>query len=162
MFPGLRISYLVVPAPLIEAFQRAQLLHGRYPAILPQLALCDFIESGHFARHIRRMVVCYQERRAVLMDALNEYFGNSIEVTPGQSGLCLSVWWPCGKDAQMISTAARRQSLHVEPMTTFQIRNPVRSGALLGFAGFGVPALRESVRRLAKIVESDIDQRLSA
>lgn len=156
LFPALRISYLVVPQPLVEAFYRAQVLHGRYPAILPQLVLCDFIESGHFARHIRRMIVCYQERRAGLIDALNEHFGNSIEIEPGQSGLTLTVWWGPGRDAQMISAAARKQSLHVEPTTTFQIRNPVRPGALLGFGGFTVPALRDGVRRLAKVVDNDL------
>jgi len=154
LFPALRISYLVVPASLVDAFAHAQALYGRYPAILPQLVLCDFIESGHFVRHIRRMVECYRERRAALVNALDEQFGSSIEITPEPVGLELTVWWRGGKDAQTIATAAGVQDIHVEPTSRFQIRNPVSPGAVLGFAAFDASTLRCAVGRLASAVDA--------
>jgi len=149
LFPALRISYFIVPPPLVDAFARAQVLHGRNPAILSQLVLCDFIESGHFVRHVRRMGECYRERRTALIDALNEHLGGSIEITPQPSGLELAVWWKGGRDAETIAAAAEAQNLYVEPISSFQIRNLVPSGTVLGFAAYNPPVLRNAVGRLA-------------
>jgi GntR family transcriptional regulator/MocR family aminotransferase len=54
LFPALCISYLVVPPSLVDAFTRAQAIFGGHPTIVSQVVLCDFMESGHFIRHIRR------------------------------------------------------------------------------------------------------------
>src|SRR5262249_59285475 len=70
MFPGLRIAFAVLPEALVDPFASALSLLSRYVPLLPQLALCDFIAEGHFARHLRRMRVLYAERREALLGAL--------------------------------------------------------------------------------------------
>jgi GntR family transcriptional regulator/MocR family aminotransferase len=50
MFPGLRLGYLVLPPPLVEAFQAARMLLDGHTAMTGQLALAEFIADGHFPR----------------------------------------------------------------------------------------------------------------
>jgi GntR family transcriptional regulator / MocR family aminotransferase len=153
LFPALRMSYLVVPPQLVDVFARAQAVYARWPAILPQLVLCDFIESGHFVRHVRRMAECYRERRAALMDAMNERLGGAVAITPSPCGLALAVLWQDGRDAETIAAAAEARNLRVGPISSFRIRNRVPSGSVLGFAAYDASALRNAVDRLAGVVE---------
>jgi GntR family transcriptional regulator/MocR family aminotransferase len=153
LFPALGISYLIVPPSLVDAFARVQAMYRRDPAILSQLVLCDFIESGHFVRHVRRMGECYRERCSALIDALNEYLGGVIEIAPQPSGLELAVWWKGESDAEIMAAAAEVQNPYVEPISSFRVRNAVPSGAVLGFAAYSALVLRNAVGRLSSAVE---------
>src|SRR5205807_6579523 len=55
LFPALRLGYLVVPAEMVDVFAAAESVSTHHPPLLEQAVLCDFINEGHFARHIRRM-----------------------------------------------------------------------------------------------------------
>jgi GntR family transcriptional regulator/MocR family aminotransferase len=152
LFPALSISYLVVPPPLVDVFARAQSLFGRSPTIVSQLVLCDFLESGHFVRHIRRMGECYRERRAALIDCLGAQFGSSIAVAPPEAGLALPVQWKSESDAATIAEAAAAEKLRVLPSSSFRIETPVAAGAILGFAAFDAAVLQNAVKRLADAI----------
>jgi GntR family transcriptional regulator/MocR family aminotransferase len=65
MFPSLRIGYLVVPVDLVDAFIKGRVMTDMHSSTIPQAALADFIEQGHFARHVRRMRKLYAERQAL-------------------------------------------------------------------------------------------------
>ncbi len=63
MFPGLRLAYAVVPERAVERVGRvARSMNAGMPTLL-QAAVADFIEQGHFARHLKRMRALYSERR---------------------------------------------------------------------------------------------------
>jgi GntR family transcriptional regulator/MocR family aminotransferase len=70
--PGLRLAWLAAPPHLIEAVVEAKRLTGGLSGVLDQLTLADFIESGGFDRHIRRMRLRYRRRRDLLVAALAE------------------------------------------------------------------------------------------
>jgi len=63
LFAGLRLGYVVVPDSQIAAFTAAcrRSLHGGCPELM-QAVVADFIEEGHFARHIKRMRALYAKR----------------------------------------------------------------------------------------------------
>jgi GntR family transcriptional regulator/MocR family aminotransferase len=153
LFPALGIGYLVVPPTVVDAFARAQALHGRNPAILSQLVLCDFIESGHFVRHVRRMGECYRERRAALIDVLKARLDGCVQIALQPCGLELAVWWKGINATQGVAAASRARLAYIEPMSSFQISGAVAPGAVLGFAAYGAPVLRNAVDRLASAVD---------
>ena len=45
-----------------------------------QEVLAEFIAEGHFARHIRRMRVLYNERRTALAESINKELGSIAEI----------------------------------------------------------------------------------
>jgi GntR family transcriptional regulator/MocR family aminotransferase len=153
LFPALCIGYLVVPPQLVDAFARAHASYGRNPPILSQLVLCDFIESGHFVRHVRRMGECYRERRAVLIDALRERLDGCVEIALQPCGLELAVRWKGERTAQAIAAASGAGLACVEPIPSSQGGSAVASGAVLGFAAYSPSMLRSAVDRLAGAVD---------
>jgi GntR family transcriptional regulator/MocR family aminotransferase len=75
LFPGLRLGYLVLPEGLVEPLVRARRLLAPLASTLDQATAADFLEEGHFARHVRRMRRLYGERRVALAAALTAAFG---------------------------------------------------------------------------------------
>src|SRR5262249_35358996 len=90
LFPALRVGYLVLPADLVPRFAAGREAMDIFPATLYQAVLTDFVNEGHFGRHLRRMRQTYRERRDALVQALGEELGGGLEVQGGQAGLHLA------------------------------------------------------------------------
>lgn len=70
--PSIRISYLVLPGPLMAQFQETL---GFYSCTVPsfeQYTLARFLEDGHFEKHINRMRKAYRATRNRLVDILTQ------------------------------------------------------------------------------------------
>jgi GntR family transcriptional regulator/MocR family aminotransferase len=78
LYPSLRVGYLVVPPSLWESFLDAREALDVFSPTLYQLALAEFLEEGHFARHLRRMRSIYQRRREALLEGLAEHCGDRL------------------------------------------------------------------------------------
>jgi GntR family transcriptional regulator/MocR family aminotransferase len=90
MGPGLRLGYVVAPRRLVESFRRMKMLMNNGQSWLEQAAMADFMASGEFGRHLRRIRQLYRERRDALLSALTKHFG-PCEVYGDQAGMHL-VW----------------------------------------------------------------------
>ena len=86
MFKSLRLGYLVVPPELSERFQSLHAELGPQASSVAQPAMAEFITSGQFAAHIRRMRRLYAKRRAFLLDRLVENCSGLITPQPANSG----------------------------------------------------------------------------
>jgi GntR family transcriptional regulator/MocR family aminotransferase len=90
MGPGLRLGYIVAPGRLVESFRRMKMLMNNGQSWLEQAAMADFMASGEFGRHLRRIRQLYRDRRDALLGALNKHFGEC-EIYGEQAGMHL-VW----------------------------------------------------------------------
>lgn len=86
---GLRLGYLVVPEMLIGPAREAKALLNHGQAWLEQAVLTEFIASGGFEHHLRRIRKLYMRRRDALIDALNAEFGEAA-VLGAEGGMHLS------------------------------------------------------------------------
>ncbi|HSJ04427.1 MAG: PLP-dependent aminotransferase family protein [Verrucomicrobium sp.] len=154
LFPNLRLGYVVLPSRLVEPFTVARSLGDRFPPLLDQAVLCDFITEGHFGQHIRRMREAHGERLATLMEtATTGPLAGLIDIAPIHAGMqtaghLRSQW----RDVDVAETAAR-QGVRSMPLSIFQLRRTDVNGLLLGFGGHRPEALREGARKLAKVLE---------
>lgn len=154
VFPGLRLGYLVVPADLVDVVAKVRDTVDMFPAPFLQAVAADFIAEGHFGRHLRRMRQLYRERRAALTSALTTAFGPDVELIGAPAGLHLVLALPV--DANDVAMAARagEAGLWVAPLSRCFVGAPTRRGLILGFGGTAPAALREAVKRLARVVAS--------
>ena len=148
LYPGLRIGYLVVPASLAAHFAAARnLLDGATPA-LSQLTLARFIESGHFAAHIRNMRSMYAVRQVSLAEAIHQHLSEWVTPVVTSGGLQMPCWLHEGIDEQQTLNAARRAGLNIAGMRQFWLTHPAPAGWLLGFAAFTPYETEQGVKRL--------------
>lgn len=145
LFPALRIGYLVLPVALVEGFIDVRLMMDIHPPLLEQTVLTDFINDGHFTRHLRRMRTIYAERRRVLLDAVA---GLPLQINAHSMGLHCTAWLPEGMQESALVAEAAAQELELWPISHFSTLPPNRAGVLLSYS-FGVEQIKEGVRRLA-------------
>ena len=134
LFPGLRLSYVVVAQSLVPQFELAcrRSVHGGCPELM-QAVVADFISEGHFSRHIKRMRTLYARRRALLAEALAPYSAEGFVVHLQDGGMHLLVDVREDLDDVVLASRARKAGFAVHALTAWRNGSPGRRGLLLGF-----------------------------
>jgi GntR family transcriptional regulator/MocR family aminotransferase len=152
LYPGLRLGYMVVPADLVDAFAAARRFIDVHPPLLPQAALADFIEEGHFGRHLRRMRMIYAERAQALSEAFDRYLSGMLSIAQPQAGMHTVAWITGKLSDRSVSEAAARQGVEARPLSVYSLgrRKP---GLVLGFGNVTPREIAEGARKLAQVIE---------
>lgn len=150
IFPSLRLGCVVAPKDLTDAFIAARALADRQSPSLDQAILADFINQGHFARHMRRMRSLYAERQQVLVEAAGRDLKELLEVAPAEAGMHLVGWLPEGISDTVASEKAARYGVDASPLSAYSARPRPRGGLVLGYTSVNARQIRDGVRRLAK------------
>jgi GntR family transcriptional regulator/MocR family aminotransferase len=154
LFPSLRLGYMVVPPALVDAFVAARAVSGRHSPTVEQAVLTDFIEEGHFGRHIRRMRALYRARQVALLGALREECGGLLEAGPTDAGLQLTARLPEGLDDRELVRAAAARGVEARPMSLFYAGKPGRPAVVLGYAAFDEGRIRWGAAQLSAAVRT--------
>jgi GntR family transcriptional regulator / MocR family aminotransferase len=152
LFPALRLGYVVLPESLIRPFLQAKSLLDRGAPTLMQAAVADFINEGHFERHLRHLRQSYGERRQVLEAALQSQLGNRVSWTAVPAGLHIMLHLDSQLDEVDVIRRAAAAGVNVYPGSTYYVRQPSPPAILLGFSGLNQADIEEGVARLATIL----------
>lgn len=151
MFPSIRLGYLVLPTSLVEVFSKAKWLADRQPPILTQAVLTEFIAAGHLERHLRKMRLCYERRRAVLVQTLYEYFGEAVEILGDSAGLHVMARLPLRlTDDEAVAKAA---GVSVEICSAqVQYETSRNTGEFVfGYTAINEAQIRDGIHRIANV-----------
>jgi len=154
LFPSLRVGYMVIPADLVDRFVAVRLIMDIAPPDFFQHVIADFMNEGHFARHLRRMRVLYREQRSALVQCVNEEPGSAVEVLGSEAGLHLPVAMKTSRSTSDVEIAERaaRQNLWLWPLSPYYAGKPSRSGFVLGFGGTRVEEIPPAVNILHRLL----------
>ncbi|MGH9381326.1 MAG: PLP-dependent aminotransferase family protein [Thermoanaerobaculia bacterium] len=148
--PGLRIGYLVLPPDLVDRFGLLRWTADISPPTFLQAVLTDFLNEGHFARHLRRMRKLYRERRSALVDAIRDLPGEGITVLGDRAGLHLVATLPASLRDVEVAARALEEGVKVLPLSTCYLGPDHRQGLVLGYGGTRADEIPSAVRRLAR------------
>ena len=152
MFPALRVGYLIAPEGLETAFAHAVRNTGQTVPQPVQGALAEFIETGHYGRHVRRMRALYSKRQALLFTLVREHLPDVLELVPCEAGMQVAGWFAGNLDDRAVAAAGARAGLALAPLSRYWLGPDGRAGLHLGYAGISEPVLEESVQRLAHVI----------
>jgi GntR family transcriptional regulator/MocR family aminotransferase len=130
--------------------------HGR---AADQLALADFLRSGQFGVHLRRMRRLYRGRRDLLVEALQRHAGDAITVHGSSAGIHLSLQF---LDRALVDThvaaAALEQGVVARALTahTTGLRQHGWNGLLLGYSQVDGADIDPLVKSLAQLIRGDL------
>lgn len=74
LLPSVRISYMVLPQPLLQYYLAVRNNYNQTASKIEQLALIQYINDGSMQKHIRKLRKVYSKKAKVLMDALKNEF----------------------------------------------------------------------------------------
>jgi GntR family transcriptional regulator/MocR family aminotransferase len=148
LFPAVRLGYMVIPTDLVDRFVAVRRALDVCPPSFNQAVLTDFINQGHFARHIRKTRMVYAERRSALVVAVEQEFGSRLPILGDEAGMNLAVKLPPGLADREISIRAAARNLWLWPLSTSYLGKPVHQGFILGFGSIKKSDIPTAVRRL--------------
>ncbi|MEM7650091.1 MAG: PLP-dependent aminotransferase family protein [Cyanobacteria bacterium P01_A01_bin.70] len=153
LFPALRLGYLVVPSAWIPLVSRAKWLCDRQSPLLAQYALADFFTEGHFERHIRRMRQLYNQRRQVLVNALQAAFGTSVTILGEKAGIHLMARLETGLPDEVIIQRAADVGVGLVSARGYYLAKPNAGEFILGYAQLDAAQIRQGIQRLAQALK---------
>ena len=146
--PGLRLGYLLLPQSLVEPFAITRRLNDQGSAILPQLALSHFIQSGEYERHVRRTRKAYRDSRGILVEALSRKLGDRARISGSETGSHL-VLWLNGHPFSQSENIVRRfveHGVYAQPLTPLYINPPAQAGLLIGYGSLTPDEIEQGVQ----------------
>lgn len=118
LFPGLRLGYLVGPAPFIREARALRASVIRHPPGHIQRTVAYYLSLGHYDALVRRTSKAYHERRQVIATALADE-GIPVVGEGAYGGSSVWVAAPTHVDSTALAARLRSQGVLIEPGTPF-------------------------------------------
>jgi GntR family transcriptional regulator / MocR family aminotransferase len=134
--PIVRLGFIVVPKALTAIFREERSNHGAPPSLMVQPALAEFMDTGAFAVHIRRMRRIYAGRREALIKQLAPADGRLFKLDASPSGLMLLLRLKETESDEAIAATLRGLNIETQTLSSHFAGTRKEQGLLLSFAGF--------------------------
>jgi GntR family transcriptional regulator/MocR family aminotransferase len=153
LFPALRLAYLVVPEAQVSRFQQTcQTFSSGGPA-LTQAIVSDFMNEGHFGRHIQRMRRLYAERRKIAADGLDAVLGQHLRIDPQPGGMHLVLRMKGHHTDRALAARMVQDGMASLALSERTVLPHAASALLLGFTNIDTPQrARELGRRILSLL----------
>jgi len=153
VFPGLRLGYLVAPAPLIDEARALRHLILRHPPGHAQRTLAYFMALGHYDAQIRRLRRHLAGRRMALQRALDRH-RLFTQTASHFGGTSFWVQGPDWLDARRLAERAAEAGVLIEPGDVFFRQDDPRLNYFrLAYSSIPETRIDEGIARLAAAVD---------
>jgi len=147
LMPALRVGYLVVPEQVVEPVLWAKQVSGGEAPLLTQATIAEFIESGHFSRHLRRMRQLYRDKWHRFQGRVAEELGGRVRPVAESAGMHLVL------EGEFDDVAThhwlKSRGFGSTPLSAHYIGSAARSGLVMGFASASEHQIEAGVRALS-------------
>lgn len=148
---------MALPDALLEPVLAAAGGNQFFVDALAQLTMADFINAGHYDRHIRRMRMRYRRRRDRLVDALAPF---DVEIRGLAAGLNALLTLPDGAEREVLQRAG---SAGIALVGLSAMRHPAAGpdvsdpdGVIVGFGAPADHAFTTAVEALCDVLEATL------
>ena len=152
MFPGLRLGYIVVPPDIVEAFLAMRSCIDLHPPAETQVVLDHFMADGHFARHLRRMLNLYRQRRDHFVAAASARLSDWLRLGPSAAGMHITGLFHEPIDDEAVWAAAQRHGAGISPLSRHFWAEPTLRGITFGFTHLPPDLIDRGLTRLAAAI----------
>lgn len=132
LLPAVRVGYLVVPEPLVDHFVHAKRINGGESPLLLQATIAEFIETGQFTRHLRRMRQLYRSKWLHFQTRITEELSGLLTPVTESAGMHLVLEGDF--DDIELSRWLRTQGFGSTPLSAHFAGEEARTGLVMGFA----------------------------
>ena len=151
--PAIRISFMVLPERLMEAYEKNCSFFSSTVSRIDQTILNEFILSGAFERHLNRMRKAYREKHDLLLDCLQPLL-NRYRLSGEYAGLhmLLTSRTPAREEALLERAAERGVRIYGMKEAALAPFETEHATVLLGYGGLDQERIKEGIRRLDEVL----------
>lgn len=158
LMPSLRLGFMVPPKSLTMPILAARQLSDWHSELSVQMSLTEFLDQGHFARHLRKNHRVYAERHQVMSEALEEHLSPWFSILTSMAGLHLCAVLRAGTTAHIerITDRAMEQGILLRPLDYCYLDTPVQSGFVIGFGNIETENIEPGIVELADLTATEL------
>lgn len=156
LISSIRISFMVLPPTLITKYLKDLAedlrVYKQTASRLHQDTLYKFMKEGYWSRHLNKMRTIYRKKHEVLLNAINKYMGDKVEIIGENAGLHILLKVKNDMSEKTLIEKALNVKVKVYP-TSIYYNKPADIDSiyiLLGFGGLKEEAIDEGIKLLAK------------
>jgi DNA-binding transcriptional MocR family regulator len=158
--PGFRVGWAVAPHAIRERLVLASESAILCPSSFSQLAVSSYLASHDWKHQVGVFRDLYRERRDAMLSALEDLLPSAEWTTP-RGGFYVWLTLPDGLDAKAMLPRAVTERVAYVPGTAFYADDQGAAQVRLSYC-YPTPArIREGVRRLAGVVDGELDLRVT-
>lgn len=149
--PAIRLSYMVLPRPLLEKYEENNRFIHSTVSKVDQMIVQRFIEEGYYERHLNKTRALYKNRHDVLIEELKSLL-TVCRISGENAGVHLLLHFQNGVTEEELITSAGREGIKVYGMSAYRIRKNLQEEAtiLLGYANLTEEQIRSAAALLVK------------
>lgn len=149
--PAIRLSYMVLPQPLLEKYEENNRFIHSTVSKVDQMIVQRFIEEGYYERHLNKTRALYKNRHDVLIEELKPLL-TVCRISGENAGVHLLLHFQNGVTEEELITSAGREGIKVYGMSAYRIRKNLQEEAtvLLGYANLTEEQIRSAAALLVK------------
>lgn len=154
---GLRVGWAVAPHGVREKLVLAAESAVLCPSNYAQLTVSEYLATQPWRDQVKVFREVYRERRDALMDSLEQLMPEGTTWTKPQGGFYSWVTLPPGLDSKAMLPRAVAALVAYVPGTGFYVDDQGRDSLRLSYCYPEPERIREGVRRLAGVIEAELD-----
>jgi 2-aminoadipate transaminase len=153
--PGLRLGYLVAPAPLYPKLLQAKQAADLHSPSFNQRIVFEVIHNGMLTSHVPRIRALYKAQRDAMLAALSrEMQGLDVHWTCPQGGMFVWLQLPPALDAAALLPQAVKAGMAFVPGSAFYADRPQHNTLRLSFVTADRPAIDQAIPILAQLLKA--------
>lgn len=125
--PAIRLSYMVLPKPLLEAYEQKARFVNSTVSKVDQLIVQKFIEEGYYERHLNKTRALYKSRHDVLIEELRP-MADICTISGENAGVHLLLTFQNGMAEEELIDRAARADIRVYGLSDYRIRENCEIG----------------------------------
>ncbi len=147
--PAIRLSYMVLPGPLLEEYERRNDFVHSTVSKVDQMIVQRFIEEGYYERHLNKTRALYKSRHDVLIEGLKS-MSDILTISGEHAGVHLLLTFRNGMTEEELIQRAKAEDIRVYGMSDYWIgkREETEATILLGYANLTEEQIREAAEIL--------------
>lgn len=149
LMPSLRVGYLVVPEQVVEAVLWAKQLSGGETPLLTQATIAEFIDSGQFTRHLRRMRQLYRDKWTLFQRRVTEELDGLMRPVAESAGMHLVL--EGAFDDLALHQWLKTHGFGSTPLSAHYLGEQGQTGLVMGFASASEKQMEGCVKALTNL-----------
>ena len=149
--PAIRVSYMVLPEPLLERYQRECWFYSCTVSRIDQRILNEFIQDGSFERHLNKMRKIYRGKHELLLEGLRS-FQKRFRISGEHAGLHLLLTAKGQTSEEELVEKAAANGVKVygisDSLVDSKRRKYEKAAVLLGFGGLTPEQIAQGIKKL--------------
>lgn len=152
--PSMRTAFFILPYPLLEKYEQ---MYQYFNSSLPsfnQMAMAEFISSGDFERHLRKLIKINEKKCRTLIKNINIYLKKHVEIidTPAGSHIIVRIKH-CIDQQKLINDLKRYQIAIYGVKEYWHTSSAPEDIFLLGFSSLNEKEIPSACQQLAEALD---------